>query len=70
MSSSYVKVLFVCYVQYKQCSFVLNCRGVDLFQVEKFTIPPDSVKGKLDGVVDGLPPDKGCEVLDGELTHE
>ena len=31
----------------------------------------DSVKRKLDGVVDSMiPPDKGCEVLDGELTHE
>ena len=30
-------------------------------------IPPDGVKGKLDGVVDSLPPDKGCEVL--ELAH-
>ena len=33
-------------------------------------IPPDSVKVKLDGVIDSVPPDKGCEVLDGELTHE
>ena len=27
-------------------------------------------KGKLDGVVGSVPPDKGCEVVDGELTHE
>ena len=33
-------------------------------------IPPDGVKRKLDGVVERVPPDKGCEVLDGELTHE
>ena len=33
-------------------------------------IPSDGVKQKLDGVVDSGPPDKGCEVLDGELTHE
>ena len=33
-------------------------------------IPPDCVKRKLDGVVESVPPDKGCEVLDGELTHE
>ena len=25
---------------------------------------------KLDGVVDSVPPDKGCEVLNEELTHE
>ena len=33
-------------------------------------IPPDGFRQKLDGVVDSVPPDKGCEVLDGELTHE
>ena len=33
-------------------------------------IPTDGAKQKLDGVVDSLPPDKGCEVPDGELTHE
>ena len=33
-------------------------------------IPPDCVKRKLDGVVESVPPDKGCEVLDGELTHK
>ena len=27
-------------------------------------------KWKLDGVVNSVPPEKGCEVLDGELTHE
>ena len=30
--------------------------------------PPSGIS--LDGVVDSVPPDKGCEVLDGELTHE
>ena len=24
----------------------------------------------LNGVVDSVPPDRGCEVLDAELTHE
>ena len=33
-------------------------------------IPPDFVKQKLDVVVANVPPDKGCKVLDGELTHE
>ena len=33
-------------------------------------IPPDSVKRNLDGVVDSVPSDKGCEVFDGELTHD
>ena len=33
-------------------------------------IPPDGVKRKLDGVVGSVPPEKGCEVLDGELAHE
>ena len=32
--------------------------------------PTDRVRRKLDGVVDVAPPDKGCEVLDGKLTHE
>ena len=31
-------------------------------------IPPDGVERKLDGVVDSVPPDKGCEVLDGEFA--
>ena len=33
-------------------------------------IPPGGVRQKLDGVVDSVPPDRGCEVLDKELTHE
>ena len=33
-------------------------------------ISPDGVKKKLDGVTDSVPPDKACEVLDGELSHE
>ena len=33
-------------------------------------IPPDGVEQKLDGVVDSVPPDKGCEMFDGKLTHE
>ena len=39
-------------------------------EVEELMIPPDSVERKLDGVIDSVPPDKGCEVLDGELTYE
>ena len=45
-----------------------NCKT--LKEVEEFMIPLDGVKGKLDGVVDSVPPEKGCKVLDGELTHE
>jgi len=30
-------------------------------------IPSDGFEQKLDGVVDSVPPNKGCEVLDGEL---
>ena len=33
-------------------------------------IPPDGAKQKLDGVVDSVLPDKDCEVLGGELTHQ
>lgn len=33
-------------------------------------IPSDGLKRQLDGVVDSIPPDKGCKVLDGEFTHE
>ena len=33
-------------------------------------IPPDCVDRKLDGMEDSVPADKGCEVLDGELTRE
>ena len=33
-------------------------------------IQPDGAKQKLGGVVYSAPPDKGCEALDGELTHE
>ena len=41
-----------------------------LKEVEILMILPDCVKRKLDGVVDSIPLDKGCEVLDGKLTHE
>ena len=37
--------------------------------IEELVIPPDGAKRKLDGVVESDPPDKSCEVLDGELTH-
>ena len=39
-------------------------------EAEGLMIPPDAVKRKLNGVVDSVPPEKGCEVLDGELTHK
>ena len=32
--------------------------------------PPDGGKGKLDGVIENVPPDKGCKVLGGELTYK
>ena len=41
-----------------------------LKEVEELVTLPDSIKQKLDGVVDSVPPDKGCEVLHGELTYE
>ena len=41
-----------------------------LKDLEEVMIPPDGVKRKLDGVVDSVPPDEGCEVLDGEVTDE
>ena len=39
-------------------------------EVGELMILSDGVKRKLYGVVDSVPPDKSCEVLDGELTHE
>ena len=33
-------------------------------------IPPESVKRKLNGVVDGIPPDEGYEILGGESTDD
>ena len=41
-----------------------------LKEVVELTIPQDGFKQKLDGVLDSVPPESGCEVLDGELTHE
>ena len=41
-----------------------------LKEVEELMIPLDCAKRMLDRVVDSVPPDKGCEVLDGELTYE
>ena len=35
-------------------------------EVEELVIPPDGVKRKLDGLVDSVPPNKSCEVLDEE----
>ena len=33
-------------------------------------IPPDGVKRKLTRMVDSVPPDNVCKVLDGELALE
>ena len=41
-----------------------------LKEVEELMIQSDGVKGKLDGMADSVPPDKGFEVLDGEFAHE
>ena len=41
-----------------------------LEEVEELMIPSDGVNRKLEGEVDTAPPDKGCEVLDGEMTNE
>ena len=40
-----------------------------LKELEELMIPSGDVKRKLDGVIDGVPPDKGCEMVDGELTQ-
>ena len=41
-----------------------------LKKLEEVMIPPDGVKRKiLDEVIDGIPPDEGCEILDGEYSH-
>ena len=41
-----------------------------LKKLDEMMIPPDGVIRKLVGVVDGVPPDEGMEVLGGELTDE
>ena len=41
-----------------------------LKEIEELMIPPDGIEWKLDGVVDSVPPDKGCRLLDGDLTRE
>ena len=41
-----------------------------LKEVEELMIPLGGVQQKLDGVVDSVPLDKGCEVLDDDWTHE
>ena len=33
-------------------------------------IQTNGVKRKLDGVVDSVPPNEGCEVLNGEVNDE
>ena len=40
-----------------------------LKEVEGLKIPPDGFKRELDGVIDIISSDKGCEVLDGELSY-
>ena len=37
--------------------------------LEEEIIPPVGVKRKLNGVVDGIPPDWGYEILGGEPTY-
>jgi len=32
-------------------------------------IPTDGIKWKLEWIVDSVPPDKACEVLDGEVNY-
>ena len=44
--------------------------AITLKEEEEVMIRPDGVKRKLNVVVDSVPPDTGCEVLDGALTHE
>jgi len=39
-------------------------------EVEELLIPSDDFKEELDGVVHSALPDKGCEVVYGELSHE
>ena len=38
--------------------------ATSLKEMEELMIPPDSVKRKLDGVLDSFPSEKGCEVLE------
>ena len=41
-----------------------------LKEVEELMILPGCVRRKMDKVTALHPPDKDCELLDGELTHE
>ena len=41
-----------------------------LNEIRELMVPPDGVKWKLDGMVDSVPPDKGCQVLDRDLSFE
>ena len=41
-----------------------------LKKIEEFMTPTDGGREKLSRLVDSVPPDKGYEVLDGELTHK
>ena len=40
-----------------------------LKEAEEFMIPPDGAKRNVDGVVDSVPPDKGCEVLESSTSQ-
>ena len=39
-------------------------------EVEELMILLDGVEWKLDGVVDSVPPEKSCKVLDEEFTNK
>jgi len=39
-------------------------------ETEEVMSPKDGVKWKVNGVVDSVPPDEGCEVLGGELSDK
>ena len=54
---------FIIQLRFPRSSSTLN-------EVEEVMIPTDCVKRKLDGVVDSVLFDKGCEVFDRELTHD
>ena len=53
------------------CTQLLNSpHPATIKKFEKEMIPPEGVKGKLNGVVDGIPPDKGYEILGVEPTND
>ena len=54
------------------CSQLLGRENPNTFKkLEGVIIPPDGVNRKLlDEVIDGIPPDEGCEITDGEYTND